>query len=377
MTVYNAYRAEYYNATIVSAWIEIPELISLTCSVGREQASDQWPVSSGIIRARWRDSFDDSNLQVGSLIRWFAPGRGATKPSWTGVVRNIRFLYDIPYAGGVGNGDILEIEIEGYLGRLGRSNELFSDGGPIYEDHVAGAWSYTNVPNVDGSLIRITAQEYNFATALQRLADTVQGRLCDGVRDAGGSDAPNVFLSASTDTPQLTLKFSDTTNDSTNREYFEIDFDGAADDFFTDITVSPELADPQEVTSGADLRALDVLTWHKFNGSALDLANYLAVKFSTSTPTVSRVACRTPGQQTQNLDTLGVTDLEFGYLIKYRVQVVFRGVTYWAQIEGVNLVADLDQSTFTYYLSPADAGYWFTLDSADYGRLNEDRLGFV
>ena len=126
MTVYNAYRAEYYNATIVSAWIEIPELISLTCSVGREQASDQWPVSSGIIRARWRDSFDDSNLQVGSLIRWFAPGRGATKPSWTGIVKNIRFIYDIPYAGGVGNGDILEIEIEGWLGYLGRRNITYA-----------------------------------------------------------------------------------------------------------------------------------------------------------------------------------------------------------------------------------------------------------
>lgn len=379
MTVYNAYRAEYFDAIAPpGGWIEIPELISLTCSVGREQASDQWPVSSGIIRARWRDSFDDTDLKVGSMIRWFAPGRGATKPSWTGVVRNVRYIYDIPYASGVGNGDILEIEIEGYLGVLGRQNITYA-AAPLtdyFEGYADQAWSYTNVPDVMGSLLRASTT-HNYGTALQRVADTVQGRLCDGVRAAGTSDNPDVFLSASTDTPQLTLKFSDTTNNSTNREYFEIDFDGAADDFFTDITVTPELADPQQVQTSIDLRALDVLTWHRFNGSALDLARYLGVKFSTSTPTVSRIACRTPGQQTQNLDTLGVTDLEFGYLIKYRVQVVFRGVTYWAQIEGVNLVADLDQSTFTYYLSPADAGYWFTLDSADYGRLNEDRLGYV
>lgn len=377
MTVWNGYRVEYYKATVVTGWIEIPEVFSLTCSIGRQQASDQWPVSEGVVRARWRDSFDDSNLQIGSLIRWFAPNRGATKPSWTGVVKNIRFIYDMPYAGGVGNGDVLEIEIEGFLARLGRRNEdLQEDNDSIYENYVSGIWSTTNVPNVAGSLLRLTAGDYNFGTALQRMADTVQGRLCDGVR-LPSSDDPTVYLAASTDTPQLTLKFSDTTNDSTNREYFEIQFDGAADDFFTDITVTPELADPQTVQTSIDLRALDVQTWHKFNGSALELARYLSVKFAGSTPTVSRIAARTPGQQTQNLDTLGVTDLEFGYLIKYRVQVVFRGVTYWAQIEGVELVADLDQSTFTYYLSPVDAGYWFTLDSADYGRLDEDRLGYV
>jgi hypothetical protein len=276
-----------------------------------------------------------------------------------------------------GNGDEIEVDIEGELGVFGRQNKTLpvNTGPSQWSGYLLDLFIPNNVPDGPASLLLTEAGTYNFQTFIQRAADTTQARLSDGVKIPSG-DA-DIYFTNSSDTPYATVKFSDTTNNSTNRTYFEIDFDGLADDYFTIITVQPDEVVAQTVDTGGEDRNYEVLTLNASTEAAADLARYLGAKFGSPTITPSRIAARTGGQQTQNLDTLGASNLELGYLVKYRIQIDFRGHTFYAQLEGVELSANLSETTYTYYLSPDDGVGWFTLDSATLGVLDEDRLGFI
>jgi hypothetical protein len=370
VAVYNDYTVEFYD-DVAAAWVDVPNVLSLRCSLGRNQASDQWAVSSGLARARFTGAFDIADVKVGAEVRWFAPGRTGT-PTYSGYVKDARVIWGIPYdsVSGVGNGDEIEIEFEGMLGRLGRSFE-----GLEFPEHVSFIWSNTNVPDVPFSLMRAADGEYNEQVIQIRMSDTVQGRICDGVYLNSRSDA---YLAASTDTPYAPITFSDTDNDATHRVYSELEFSGLANDYFTFVTVAPDQFPPVTASAGvSQIRNYDLITWSASTAAAQYLADYLLVKFGNPAAAPSRIRARTSGQHTQNLDTLGVSGLELGYLVKYRVAIEFRGQTYYAQIEGIDVEADLSETTYTYYLSPDDGVGWFTLDSATLGVLDEDRLGFI
>lgn len=370
MAVYNDYTVEFYD-DVAAAWVDVPNVLSLRCTLGRNQASDQWAVSTGLVRARFTGTFDLADVKVGAAVRWFAPGRTGT-PTYSGYVKDARVIWGIPYnfVSGVGNGDEIEIEFEGMLGRLGRGV-----GRVDFPEYVSYLWSNTNVPDVPFSLMRAANGEYNDQIVLIRAADTVQGRICDGVYLSSQSDA---YLAASTDTPYASVTFSDTDNDATHRVYSELEFSGLANDYFTFVTVTPDQFPPVTASAGLpQIRNYELSSWSPSTDAAEYLADYLLAKFSDASVAPARIRARTSGQHTQNLDTLGVSGLELGYLVKYRIAIEFRGTTYYAQIEGVDVEANLSETTYTYHLSPDDGVGWFTLDSATLGVLDEDRLAFI
>lgn len=390
MAVYNAYDVQYYNSA-TSSWVGFGDVVSLRCMVGRMSSTASWQISSTIVRAKYPQGFDSPlPITVGTPIRWFAPGRSFLKPSWTGVVKNVRAKWGMPWnpTTKVGNDDEVEIEMEGGLSLWGRQNFEFTGLTDEFDTIVtvlgdsAAAPIGNNIPDTTATKVEYNAGTKLMLSWLTQAVAGFQGRIVDGVANQAawnGSPAgePASWVGKYSDTPQAPVMFSDTANNATNRKYTEVEFDGIADEFFNRVEVNPETLATQAAATPPGNRVLDVPTYNKTTATADYLADFLLALYSNPSPSMARITATTANQHTQNLDTLGVTDLELGYLVQYRVALQLRGQTFYGQIEGVEIDASLSETVYTYHLSPATAGNWFTLNSADYGRLNEDRLGFI
>lgn len=388
MAVWNDYAVEYRNGV---TWTSIDNAQQLTFTVGRQLPTDPWQTSTGTIRVWYPNGYSTpiANLAVGSLIRWFAPGRAATKPTWTGYVRNVFLEVDIPWttATSTGNGDFLVIECEGELAKLGRANATLSGFAAInmataigYLATASGAAVYQRGWSAIEFNIGYSAGTYQALQHANVLATTGNARMIDGVRVDASTTTPACFIANASLQTVAPVAFSDTANDATHRVYDGLQFDGLADNYYTEVVVTPQSGSAQTKSYGsAPYRTLALSTYSLStgDGSAANLAALNLNLYKLPTLGVSQLSATSAGQHTQNLDTLGVTDLELGDLVMRYVLVDFRGTTYAAQIEGAVLTATADQTRITYYLAPATYAGWLTLDDATLGVLDQNRLGFT
>lgn len=410
MTVWNSWTVEYLNG---STWTAIDNVQQLECMVGRRRLLDPWPTSTATMTVWYPEGWATPipNLAIGSQIRFFAPGRSATKPSWTGYVSNLRVDLGVMWDSGTsdGNLDFLTIEAEGYISRLGRlptttwDLELSYDFTEVWDDNLK-IRTVTNLdrtsPWNDGTYEEFLrpsggplAGSVDQLGQLQAWSQMMGHRLYDGVRRSwtvgiGTADQPATYIGIPVEDPVMTtVRFSDTTNDSTNRQYDAVTFDSVFDLNYNAATVSfrdgalDPLAREQTSTSLNITPEQDYFTEFPI-AAAGEAVKYRAVAdriLRTLQPpavSIDSISATSAGQHTQNLDTLGVTDLELGYLPAYAVEVQLRGQTLYCQIEGVQITANTSETRFTYYLTTTGQTARFTLDSAAAGRLDINRLAF-
>jgi hypothetical protein len=409
MAVYNAWTVEYWNGT---AWTSISNVQNLTCQTGRQLPTDQWPVSTANIRIRYPQGFASplTGLNMDTKIRFFAPGRSSTEPSWTGWVTNLRVEYGIPYVSATttGNADFLVLDCEGERNRIGRYNDgvtvvggsdslntfivnrIGSDNGLVLRcDPDTSFGIYGDIDPPVGTF-NLNERLNDFAVYnVGRIIDGVRKKASDWATTAGTTNDPGTDYKTGTFalTDIATVSFSDTTNDATRRIYDQYEVDGVADNYFTrasiqgtyggTVTPTEVTAEYQEIAVGATAPYRDYSSNAVgYNAATLQgTAGYWANVSSNPAISPSSISATTNGQHTQNLDTLGFSNLELGYLATKAVNVTFRGTTTTCRIEGVSVTADLDTARFTYYISPAEDTGWFILDDADYGVLDQNRLG--
>jgi hypothetical protein len=396
MAVYDDYTVEYYN-TGTSSWVKIDDLTNLSCSVGRATSSDEWQVSTASFTFRYSTGFDSpvANLQPDAWIRWFAPGRDTTKPTWTGVVKDVVVelgsLWDSTTS--TGFQDVLVVSCEGHLAIWGRNlgppASLFTM--PAGFDDVMDEFFDEDSSNlrygpVDSSLPKTPirfADRPNAAEWLRASAATADMRILDGVKNdsswnIGDDGEPSLYIVASYETAIAPVEFSDQTNDATHRVFSNVVLDSLADSYFTRVIVTPVSVAEQISTFGpAPYRDLGISTYSATTVAASDLADYKLALYKTPTLGLAEVTTVTEAQQTKNLDTLGVADLEMGYLPRYQVTLSLRGSTFLAQIEGVRVSASPGSSQWTFLVSPIPVLGWFTLDSTEFGELDDDRLAYL
>ena len=65
-----------------------------------------------------------------------------------------------------------------------------------------------------------------------------------------------------------------------------------------------------------------------------------------------------------------------GYAIAKTVEIIFRGTTYNAVIEGWVVSMTPGESRYTFYFSGADLNNYLILDDTDRGVLDANRLGY-
>ena len=365
-----------------ASYIALTNVQNISISLGRNSQLDQYNASSASISLRYPTGFASpiTDLVTGTFIRITNTTSG--KDQFFGVINNVTARYGIPYAGGVGVSDFLDISVEGSFAKYGRyqGNGYAMPSGTLqYQIGLAGGEVYTPatfVPSGQSPTMAATTVTGTWGDWLNRSLLTINGRMIDALENA-------VEVQWGYGTGSSTANFSDVANNATNQVYDEINFLSLADNFFTQITVTPESASASTVSkSGASLpyRTLQTNTFNFSTGQATDFANYLLSTFGTSKFAVGSISCLAAAQNSFQLDKIGRAE-NGGYSLPYaigtQITIAFRGTTINAYVEGVDVTASPSGSRYTYYLSGDDFNNVLILGSDPLrSRLDYNRLGY-
>ena len=379
MTLFNNYKVQYFTG---SAWVDMTNMTALSCTVGRKQVTDSWSVSTASFTFRYPTGFASPNtaLLVDVPIRFFTP-YFTTSPAWSGFIRDVRVSWGKPYVAGVGEADELIIEAEGALGRWGRTEgDGFTPTSELANGQLTEVANYYGL-NWNGNLtsepVKAVSTTGALSNWLQRFMNTVQGRLLDGAPRSALDDIyrrGSIAIVSNATNLSTGADFSDAANNATNAIYTNLDFDTLADNYITQVTVkAPGLADQTAETGTAPFRSFVLDTLTITTAQSLDIANYFLGAVDDQVVAPNSVSVLSSGQNGVSVDTMN--SFEFYFLPALKTKIKFRGTTFDARIEGATLTASPDQTRVTFYLSSAEANPYFILDSADYGVLDQNKLG--
>jgi hypothetical protein len=374
------YAVKYYTAS--TGQVALTNVVSINVNVGRQRQLDQYSTSTAEIVMRYPTGYASpiAALVPGTFIR--ISNTATDLANFVGKISNVQLKFDMPYSGGVGNGDYLSIMCEGGLGQFGRkSGNNYAMPADILTGQLGDVINETELvafldSGVGDEALSATTVNGTWADYLNLAALTLNARLIDVLEIQYPTRVETVFVSPFL-VRDTAVNFSDTTNNATNQVYDGITFASYADNFYTQVTVDPEVPAAQTVETGsAPFRTYTVNTLNATTGQALDYANYLLNNYKTPKVAISSISCLANAQNTMALDDLGDGPDKCGRQIGKRVTVAFRGTTYSCIIEGYTFSAVPGEARYTYYVSAADLNAYLILDNATFGKLDSNRLGY-
>jgi hypothetical protein len=372
------YKVEYSTTANAGSWVTLSNVQDISFSIGRQFMLDQYSASTGSLTIRYPTGYATPNTAMvpDTYVRIWGPNTtDGNYAMYHGIIKDVSVTYGIPYAGGVGNADYLNVTLEGGFAQASRMS------GQNYAMAAGNFYTQCNTASTQTGLsIGISA------TTPQMAASTVSGTWGDWINaslvtingrmsDCTGYNFIN--LSGPYNARTCTVNFSDVANNATNQVYDQADFGALSDNFYTQITVDPADYAAQTATNvGATVpyRTYTVNTLSASTGQALDQANFLLSQYGTQKFALTSVSCLAEAQSSFQMDYMGLTT--FGYVIGARVSVTFRGTTYYSIIEGVRVTATPQSSRYTFYLSGADLNNYLVLNDTVFGRLDYNKLGY-
>jgi hypothetical protein len=340
--------------------------------IGRQSQLDQIKASTASFTLRYPTGYVSpiTALVSGTKVRF----RDSTLNIlfWFGEIADVTVEYGIPFSGGVGPADYVTVSCEGLFAKLGRmsGNNYAMAAGSAYSQQInASTQTGVNVEFLTGTVNAQYAGSTVSTTWGDWLAKTALTTNSRMYEDSGIVTIVSPFVTNVSD-----FDFSDTTNDGSYNVYNKIDFGSLSDNFYTQVSVSPEGFSTQTVTkTGAVVpyRTYQVNTFNASNAQALDYANYLLGNYGQSSFAITSITCMAEAQNVFRLCNIGGFNAP-----GKQVSVAFRGTTYVCIIEGVNMSATPAGSTFTFYLSGADLNAYLRLNYNDFGRLDFNKLGY-
>jgi hypothetical protein len=377
MTLLNDYTVEYLPST---TWVELDDLVELTCNIGRKNNTDIWPVSTARFKFRYPSGFATplTGLNVDVPIRFQSPNN-VSGYAWNGYIKDAYVEWGMPYANSIGNDDYLIIEGEGALGKWGRQNgEGYTySSGPANGTLTPVLANYNldwNGNVTDEPVAGDTINE-SLLSWFQRFVYATQSRVLDGFTKSTIDDTlrrGTVYLLSNATQTQSSISFSDATNTSTTAIYQEIEFDSIADNFLTQVVVTAESKTTQRAETGsAPYRSFTIDALADSEGQMLNIAEFVLARAQGQEIAPSKITVSSLGQNGAPIDTLGIT---FMFTPSLYTEVEFRGTTYIVHIEGATMTANPEFTRITYYLSPYEANAFFILDSTDFGILDTNKL---
>jgi hypothetical protein len=352
-------------------WTLLANVQEMTATIGRRLTEDVFTPSSAQITVRYPTGFASPLSQISIGSYWQLRRVGTTLPLWNGRLRDASVKYGIPYSGGVGNADYLYIDLEGAMadwGRMQGNNYAMAAGDVSTQSTTAISQvglplgsTYTTYPSLGSITISGSWLEY-WNTVARTLGTTLKdgsGQLGLYTKDTYGV---------------LGTVFSDTTNDSSNQVYDQIEFRSMSADYWTRIQVETVSYGNVVASSGsAPYRTLPLGTNAASASQATDIANYWLGIYSQPAVTIYSISCVSEAQNTWNL---GFNPYAWWDIIGYKTAVTFRGTTKYFTIIGSTFTATPDGSRFTYYLAPADMTPYLVLDSSSFGILDTNKLSW-
>jgi hypothetical protein len=365
------YAVEY--TTNGTTYTALSNVQSVNVKIGREALIDNYASLSGRVVMRYPTGYANpvAALVTGTRLRVSNSTTG--KIICYGVIADVVVSYGMPYTAGVGNADYVEISFEGALAkwaRTGGSSYAMGAGTATAQLSTAATQSglaQTNTySGTDNPTVAATTVTTTWGDWLNKFTATLNGRIREG-------DNQIVALSKYT-VATSTINFSDTANNATNQVYNAITFDSLGQNFFTQVSVTPESYAVQTVQTGSSpYRTLQLATFNSSTTQAADLANYLLNIYNTAKFALSSVSCLAEAQNSMKLDAIGTG---FWDCIGYTVGVTFRGTTFYGVIEGAAMTATPNEAVYTFYLSGADLNSYLILNNPALGKLNSNKLGY-
>jgi hypothetical protein len=360
------------------SWTALTNVQNIQFSIGRQAQLDQIKSSYGSFEMRYPTGYASpvTALVSGTVVR-IQNTTGTPYTVWLGKIDNVTVQYGIPFAGGVGPQDYVNVTIEGAFAALGRmQGNGYSMAAGTITSQMTDASTETGLSlTFDG-----TAAQTLAATTINSTWGDWVNRVCQSTNSRIWDSFD--YLSTAVISPFSsnvnTVNFSDTANDSTNQVYNQINFDSLADNFYTQVTVTPESFGEATVTKvGATVpyRTYQTNTLNASTAQASDYASYLLSNYDTPRFAISSFSCMAEAQASFQLDKIGAVNT-LAYAPGTQVAVAFRGTTYQCIIEGVNVSASPAGAMFTYYVSGADLNAYLILDNATFGVLDANKLGY-
>jgi hypothetical protein len=365
-----------YYSTDGSTWTAITNVQNITINTGRQRMLDQYNASSAGITLRYPTGYASpiTALVPGTYIKIDTPTTDPTYAAYYGQIKDVSASYGIPYAGGVGNADYLDIMVEGFFATASRmAGQGYAMAANTVDNQLLDMFTETGISVISSFSPSMAATTLNstWGDWLNSVMVTINGRLVDSV------NVDSIEIKGPYNSSTCTVAFSDTANNATNQVYDQANFSAYSDNFYTQVSVDPESFSPQTVTkAGATVpyRTYTVNTLSASTGQATDQANFLLSQYDTQEFALTSVSCLAEAQQSFKLDRMGVA--LFAYLVGSRVSVVFRGTTYYSIIEGVTVTATPESSRYTYYLSGQDLNNYLILNNTVFGKLDNNKLGY-
>lgn len=370
---------EYYNG---SSWVAIPNAQEISWSWGRRTITEPKASSQAEIRGRTGTSFP--SLKVGQLVQFKIDDtvRGGTA-IFGGQLVDLKINY-----GQVANMDTYIINIEGPWARAGR---YFDDFTLTAGDSTAEAWdNYTETlppPGQDGvftfttssivpvpiadvtSKVSAYSENTSLAQVLQLIADTEVGRIIE--KQLHDSLDQDIDLQLRSNLDELPINtFTDVPGDwATAYTYNSLEFRALSDTFGDRVEIDPVALSVVSAGTGTRTQRFESVdeTGTQAQAHAEYVLNLLAatgeVPYSIRTQAIA---------QTED----DLVDYFSQFINGYKVNVVFRGSTFAAIVEGGTARATPDNVTGTLFLSGQDQNAYLILDDATFGKLDENKLGF-
>jgi hypothetical protein len=358
------------------SWTALTNVQNIQFSIGRQAQLDQIKSSYGSFEMRYPTGYASpiTALVSGTVIR-IQNTTGTAYTVFTGRIDNVTAQYGIPYAGGVGQADYLNVTFEGAFAIAGRmqGNNYAMAAGTIVSQMSAASTQTGIFLTFDGSSsLAATTVSTTWGDWINRVCQSTNSRIWDSY------DTKNISVINPFSSYVNTVNFSDTANDSTNQVYNQINFDSLADNFYTQVTVTPESFGEATVTkAGATVpfRTYQTNTLNASTAQASDYASYLLSNYDTPRFAISSFSCMAEAQASFQLDKIGGSNI-LAQSPGTQIGVTFRGTTYQCIIEGVTVSATPAGAMFTYYVSGADLNAYLILDNATFGVLDANKLGY-
>jgi hypothetical protein len=353
--------------------LDIDDLQNVNITIGRQQIQDPFRASTAVITGR-----NPQNLPaftIGDTVELTVFESGNSVPgliqdvAFVGVVADIATKF-----GNIQAMDTYEIRLEDALAIAGRTftSDTFAltAGDTTFEaaEAVAADIGYTinnYYPGFDSGST-VSAQTLGTVNALQilnELAATEQGRLFS----TGYAQLAWVNRSALSQDPQL-VTFNPV-DGTLQCKYESVEFRSFADSFYDGVIVEAQGLTPQ--LSGSAQRVFTLRSFDETTGQAGNLAAYVKATLDVNIAAPQTISAIS---EVQGNDTGLLAALQAG--TGGRAVLDSRMGIFNVIIEGAQITATPEQTRFTFNVVSADALNFFILDSATFGVLNQNKLGF-
>jgi hypothetical protein len=375
-----------YSAIIDGTYTSLPGVQSVSITGGRQRFQDNFQHTNCVIELIPTDTFSSfMPLAVGQFIDVRDANTDVSPCYFAGIITDVSRKFSMPFNAvtGAAPGDRIVITATGGVGVLGQAsltNEAFTVKDVSDSLKQAGnnnrVFVFADSVGISNSAFTFTGGLLDVVNGLLRTAQLMASDFDLSRRNPGNEVAAVYFFKPGTGNKTFTF-----TDNAFFLNFVGLEYLSSVQNYFTEVNVVPEnLATQTEVSGLPPYNSLTYNTYSQTTVEASNLAQFIiatqnlveVTPFTITTNTRVSPTCISIAEIPNLLDFIfGTKSVNLGSA----VTLLFRGTVVEAVIQGVNTTFYPDYASVQLYLSPS-LGAPFVLDSAAFGKLDQNKLGF-